>query len=737
MRFYLTLSFSLFWITGFAVINRGQVDSLKTLVAGSLKNQEHPDTLNINRLNKLAANYFESNPDSTLYYGHKSIELSLKINYKAGVANGLVQTAHASFFKGDFVTARRDFDAAIVIYKALDDLKDLSDCYILYGRMNQLLADYKESLFYLNKALNIIQKLKNERDEGDCYKNIGIVYYSKGDLSHALDYYYKALFIAVKLHDKRATAANYNDIGLVLQSMEIYPRAMEYYNKSLKIFQEIKNLNGIGTVYENIGEVFIAQKKYDDAINYLEKSIVIAVQQDDKDGMSSDYTDLGVCYGHQNQYYLALHYLNNSLEITNKYKIAYNEAYTLVGFAEVYNLQKDYKSAYKYAIEGQNIAVKLGNLAVKTRAALELNKTLAGLGRYDDAYKMLQQYISLKDSLNSNESVQKLTSYNLELDFNDKQHQLDRQQKEKDTEYQERLELQLLINSVFLIVILGMITISIVYYRQKRKQQKINTMLEDKNKEVLQQKASIDDQAQKLNDLNTLKDRLISVLAHDLRAPLSTLRGLFSLLEDNTISHDQMLEMIPSVLKKLEYTSDFLDTLLFWINSQMENFENQAKSFYIKDVVAYEVESYQEQADLKGIKLMYNVPDDAVASTDPNSIRIVIRNLITNAIKFSNHNDSISVTCRLQETDTYMVSVKDTGIGMSEDQLSKLFKSKVNSKTGTANESGTGMGMLFCKDLVEKCSGKIWVTSQQGRGTEFMFTIPAGTIKEPRLEVVS
>jgi len=297
--------------------------------------------------------------------------------------------------------------------------------------------------------------------------------------------------------------------------------------------------------------------------------------------------------------------------------------------------QKDYKNAYTYAIRGQKLAVKLGNLSVRSNAALELNRTLAGLGDFNGAYKLLRQYIELKDSLNNNESIQKLTSYNLEFNFAKKEQHLAVQHKEADASFRQKIKQQRLLLAVFVSIILGMVAISVVYYRQKRKQQKINAMLEEKNSEVLQQKTNLDDQAQKLNDLNTLKDRLISVLAHDLRAPLSTLRGLFGLLQDESISHGQLLEMIPSVLKKLEYTSDFLDTLLFWINSQMDNFTNSAKSFYVKDIVAYETESYHEQAALKGITLVDNVPDDIIVSADPNSIRIVLRNLITNAIKFS------------------------------------------------------------------------------------------------------
>jgi len=735
LRIYLTLSFLLISVSSFAFVNRGRVDSLKTLVETSLKNQSDPDTLNINRLNKLASNYIDSNPDSTLYYGQKGIELSRKINYKAGIADGLVQSGHANYFKGRFDEAKKQFNEAISIYQKLNNYAGLGNVYMQYGRMYNLLANYKSALVYLNLALENDKKSNNETDEADCYKNIGIIYYSEGQLSIALDYYYKALFLAIKLHNKTFMSANYNDIGVVLQSMELYPKALEYFRKSLKLFQGTKNLNGVGTVNENIGEVYLAQKDYDRAIVYLNKSIATALQQDDKEGMMSVYTDFGLCYAYKGQFKLAISNLNKSLQIASEFKNVYNQACTLIGLATVYNIQKDYKNAYKYATEGQKLAIILGNVSVRSRAALELNKTLAGLGKYDEAYKFLQQYIGLKDSLHNNESIQKLTSYNLELDFAAKQKQVVQQQHEKDILFQQKIKQQRLINAIFVSIIVGMVAISVVYYRQKRKQQKINTMLEEKNREVLEQKTNIDDQAQKLNDLNVLKDRLISVLAHDLRAPLSTLRGLFSLLQDDTISHEQMLEMIPGVLKKLEYTSDFLDTLLFWINSQMENFENSAKSFYVKDIVAFEAENYHEQAALKGITLVDSVPDDVIASADPNSIRIVIRNLITNAIKFSQENDTIEITATKNDDNSHVITVTDTGIGMSDEQLNRLFKSKVNSKTGTNNESGTGMGMLFCKDLVERCSGKIWVTSKQGEGTAFSFTVPVGIINENRLEV--
>jgi two-component system sensor histidine kinase/response regulator len=719
-----TLLFCLAHTSLLAGVASRRVDSIKNLISKQLTAQQPADTVTINRINKLAADYFQSNPDSAFYYGKKGVELSRKIKYEQGIANGLLQTGHVNYFKGRSEMAQQDFDEAIAIFKRLKNYKGLSASYVSLGRMYTLLADYKQALVYLNLALKINTGIKDEKALADNLKNIGVVYYSQGDLSKALDFYYKGLFIAVKNHYNGLSAELYNDIGLVLQNMEVYPRALDYYQKALSLFNGTKNYQAIATVNENIGEVLLAQHEYAKAIGYLTKSLAVAKSQEDIDGLCSLYTDLGLCYANQNQDAKAIRYLDTALQISSKYKYIFNQAYALIGLSTAYNLQKKYADAYQHAMAGQALAIKLGNLQVRANAALQLSKTLAGLGKFNEAYAYLNQYNDLKATLKANESIQKLTSFNYELEFATKEHQLQEEQREQTLLYQQKISGQRSLNIIFGVIILAMVIILLNYYRQKRAQQKINAKLAEKNTEVLQQKVSLDEQTYKLNDLNKLKDRLISILAHDLRAPLSTLRGMFDLLQDNTITHQEMLGMIPSVLKKLEYTSDFLDTLLFWINSQMESFVTSVTTFSVTDVVRYEVESHNDSAIQKGVALTNHVPPGLIASADPNSIRIVIRNLITNAIKFTGKGDTIEVRAATGKDGMVTVSVKDTGVGMLPEQADRLFKSKVDSKSGTNNELGTGMGLLFCKDLVEKCNGTIRVSSQPGIGTEFLFTIP-------------
>lgn len=693
--------------------------------SGTCSINSSADTAQINSLNKLAAAKYNLNPDSTLFYAKQSIALSKKSNYQDGLANGLLQTGKAYYFKGKSAEATQAFDRAIAIFIKLHDQRGLSECYIHYGRMYTLLAKYDNALHYLNMALAINKKTGNEKELTDSYKNIGIVYFSQGQLSKALDYYYNGLFIAVKNNYTVLTAELYNNIGVILQTMEVYPNALDYYKKAVKIFEGTNNLHALGTLNENIGEVMLAQENYDQAIVYLNHANAIAKKQHDKDGLSSVYTDLGLCYAHKRQFEKAIRYMDTSIWIAVKYKIVYNQGYAMSGYATVYNMQKQYAKAYPYALKAESLALRLGNLSVRADAALELNKTLAGLGRIDEAYHYLNQYIDLKNSLKNNESIQKLTSYNYELSFSVKQRLAAQRQYEKDLLYQQNIRMSRLTGLVFLILIIAMIVIACIYYVEKKKQQRINRLLKIKNIVVSDQRTDLDAQAHKLNELNILKDRLISILAHDLRAPLSTLRGLFDLLQDESISHAELLEMIPPVIKKLDYTSDFLDTLLFWINSQMENFNRAVKDFSIRELINKESENLFEQAAQKDIRLIVDVEAGITGCADPDSVRIVIRNLITNAIKFCKEDDTIEISAQIKGDDI-LVCVKDTGMGMTTAQLKKLFKGKMDSRIGTHKESGTGMGLLFCKDLIEKCNGTIWANSKHGIGSEFAFTIPGG-----------
>lgn len=228
----------------------------------------------------------------------------------------------------------------------------------------------------------------------------------------------------------------------------------------------------------------------------------------------------------------------------------------------------------------------------------------------------------------------------------------------------------------------------------------------------------------KFYDLNTLKDWLTGIMAHDLRSPLCTLRSLFDLLSDKTISQEELLNMLPKVVMKLNYTSDVLDTILSWANSQIGNFESAVRDFSLYNIIISEANHIAQEASNKGITINYNIPFGLMAFADPNAVRIVVRNLIFNAIEFCKKNETINVRATHQDK-FILVSVEESYVGTTSKEFNNIFKGEVDSNVGTEQEFATGIGLLFCKDLVEKSHGNIWVTSEIGTGRVFSFTIPA------------
>lgn len=704
----------------------GVTDSLKKLIQPRLKDASTVvDTTTIRRLNKLAYEFYESYPDSTTYYGELEIKLARKINDVRGIADGSVQVASVSSFRGDYKTAEKLYNNALDTYKRIGDLHGLYKCYTGLGGIEDYLGNYDKVIRLYNQALLISRKARNEADQADCYNLLGITYDNKGDYSKALDNYFKSLIINKKQKDELSAADKYCNIGVIMHELALNSKALEYYKKARDIWYKLDDKQGLSAIYQNIGEVLLDQGKYALALRHFRYAEQSYKDMDDHDGLSLIYYDLGLFKLRTGQKDSALYYLNLSLKSANHSKIKYNEANAYLGLATIYNGRKDFKDAYYYAIKAQATANTLGSKAVKVDAMMQVSTALAGLKRFEEAYQQMLRYSALRNRLNHNESIQKIASYNIEIDFAKKQKEIADKQREREKKFKEKLALQKTMNVAYAAIIIVFATLTFVYYRGRRRQKAINTVLQEKNNEILLQQEDIHQQSVKLNELNLLKDRLIGVLAHDLRAPISTLRGLFNLMIDKSISHSEFVGMTPTVFNKLEHTSDFLDTLLFWINSQVDNTDANIKAFKIAEVVGKELMHLDDKIKQKDLDVTVNIDPDIVAFADPSSIRIVIHNFLTNAIKFSNRGGLIEISAFTKSNRMYFC-IKDSGIGMSEQHLGNLFKSRVSSLQGTENESGTGMGLLFCKDLIEKYNGKIWVESKLDIGTSLWFDLPLG-----------
>lgn len=232
------------------------------------------------------------------------------------------------------------------------------------------------------------------------------------------------------------------------------------------------------------------------------------------------------------------------------------------------------------------------------------------------------------------------------------------------------------------------------------------------------------EQATELERLNQLKDRIFSIIAHDLRGPLVNLSEVLKMIANDQITSDEFKTISPTLSKDIIYTTDLLENILHWSRSQLKGFGIKKEFFNLRNLIINEINYHLPAANLKKIQIIHDVFPGEMVFADVLMIQIVIRNILNNAIKFCNENCEIHITAAYQKNTTMLVCIKDNGVGISEDMLSKLFKDENISTRGTSNEKGTGLGLIVCKDFMARNDGNIFVESKVGQGAKFCISLP-------------
>lgn len=227
--------------------------------------------------------------------------------------------------------------------------------------------------------------------------------------------------------------------------------------------------------------------------------------------------------------------------------------------------------------------------------------------------------------------------------------------------------------------------------------------------------------------INT-KDRFFSIIAHDLMGPLGNITSMMELFLDEKYSFkdDEKKEILIQLKKKSQITYELLENLLKWARSQRNEIKYEPELFEIGDIINKNIEIFKDIAAQKKIELIYNAQDHTAVLADKKMISTIIRNLISNAIKFSNMNGRIVISAEKSDNNTAAITIEDNGIGIEPQTLEKLFKIDENISTcGTNNEQGTGLGLILCKEFIEKNKGRIKVESELNKGSKFIIFLPS------------
>ncbi len=245
----------------------------------------------------------------------------------------------------------------------------------------------------------------------------------------------------------------------------------------------------------------------------------------------------------------------------------------------------------------------------------------------------------------------------------------------------------------------------------------------ESNRELNVYNMEIETQKQELAELNSLKTKLFSIISHDVRTPLYGLKNLFTSVQDYDLPAEEVKLLIPDVVKDLQYTTDLMENLLQWAKSQMKGEQLHPQLIDLNELIRDVQQLVRLQAENKQVYLNAKTDKPVYIYADKEMMEVVLRNLISNAIKFTPKDGEISVAVQ-EVNEEVQVYIKDTGTGMSEESREKLFKDEYFTTKGTANETGTGLGLMICKEFLKKNGGEISVESELGKGSTFRFKLP-------------
>jgi signal transduction histidine kinase len=245
-------------------------------------------------------------------------------------------------------------------------------------------------------------------------------------------------------------------------------------------------------------------------------------------------------------------------------------------------------------------------------------------------------------------------------------------------------------------------------------------------KEIISERTSLlNSQAQELQKSNQIKDKVFSIIAHDLRAPIKSLSTVLSWVADDDLTYDELKKSLGSISKNVETLNLTLENLLQWSRSQLNGVSVEPELIDIRKPIQEIMELFKLQMAEKSLVFKVGFSERQAVFMDKHHLNLLLRNLVSNAIKFSKHSSAIEITTQNFEGDKTLIEVIDQGVGMSKEAIEKVFSPTDHYTTyGTNNEKGTGLGLLLCKEYVECSQGKIWIESTEGVGTKISFTLP-------------
>lgn len=685
---------------GLLLADNAKEDSLLSLVPHSQSLKRIDIYLELSALKMQLAT-----PEQALGYAKEALEIANDLNSPIKKANALEACALAAQYQSRFPLAIEMLKNAYQNYSKANNDVGMAHCLNRLGNCYERLGNYLEALAAYQKSLTMEQKIGDRGNVAKVMNNLGIVYRSIKNYTQALTLFQKAREIAIQVDDSLSIVATQNNIGTVLLDLGRYDEALPTFLYVLELQKKDGNKYGMISTYDNLGRTHLH-------IGNLEKA--------------------------------AAYYFEGA-QLARETKDKFQEAQGLNNLAIVLTRQKKLSEASKYAEQAYSIAKRNG---IK-QSELELLLTLSDIkhkeGDEAKSRNLLIKHIHLKDSIFSQNLSEKVAEFQVkyELESQNQTNSLltdELSLNQIKTEKSKEIIYALLIGSV---IAIGLLIVFLWLYRKHiKKSQKIASMNEEltrfnRNLEqtVEQRTAELSLALKRAEESDKLKTAFLTNMSHEIRTPLNGIIGFSRMLEDE-LPLEIRRQYIDIISERGQHLLDIITDILNISKIESGQITVKKSVCQLNTLLDHLLLEYQQLSAVKSndklsLSVVKSFPDaDATIITDCTRLHEVICNLLDNALKFTEEGN-IQLGYKLHENGKeILVWVKDTGYGISDDNLEQIFErfNQIPTSNG-AEKSGTGLGLAISKGLIQLLGGTIWVESHKGIGSTFFFTLPFSVYK--------
>lgn len=596
--------------------------------------------------------------------------------------------------------------------------------------LNLLATHLRESeqelaLNYALQAEMLAKATQNISEASIAKENIGWIFYRRGQWLKSFEYTVEAYELAVQAKNNKVAARLLNSMGALYYEQHNFPLAIEQFKKAYlfskeegDLYTQIRSLNNVAFSYSQL-------KEYDSALYYAN----FAKLTNQKSG--SPYLTafanrvIGDIYYNRGQYDSAAIIFKSSLEDSRIQNVKTTEASVTHRLGATYIKLDRLDEAEKVLKEGIEISQENRFLDELAKNHKYLSQVYAERGDINKAYDELKIYLVLNDSLVDKGNRDRIALLQGMFQENLDKSELDLLKAQYENQAQ-RLELIRRNNWIVAIAVVLILGLMVWLYILNRNIKKYNNYLLDQKAKIKDQNRDLEAKSIQLEKINETKNKLFSILGHDLKGPVGQVKSVVDLLMEGMLSKEEFDHLVKVLNKDIDTVYFTLNNTLKWSMSQMEGFKIKKASFNLSEIVDSTITLIRPQLLEKNITINNSMSDQVNVFADSDLMEVVVRNILNNAVKFSNRNEQIEITIT-KENQIVKWCVLDYGIGMTKGQIKEILAKDytiTNSQNGTEMEKGSGLGLQLCKEFIRMNGGEIFIESSKGNGTKICVTIP-------------